>query len=122
MSEERIYSRGEVSHLLKDTITHLRDMEFGIERDAVNDLMGALSTVARKYQTMSEVYIRVLLDKRRKRSYIEDTKSESYKEEHEKNLNEILRVLFLEDLGKMPLLMNNPMVGHIAKYRLRVGR
>jgi hypothetical protein len=122
MTEEIIYSRGEVSQLLKATIEHLRDMDFGVERDAIDDLMDALNTVARKYQTMSQTYLRVLLVKRKNRNFLGDSRSASYKKDHETSMEEILRVLFLEDLGKMPLLMNNPMVGCVALFRLRVGR
>jgi hypothetical protein len=37
-------------------------------------------------------------------------------------MKDIFRVLFQEEIGKMPLLMNNPVIGYIAMFRLRVGR
>jgi hypothetical protein len=122
MNEELIYSRGEVSQLLKATITHLRDMNFNTDRDAVEDLMDALKSAAREYRTVSEIYLGVLINKHKKRAFLENIKNISYKKDYEKIMKDIFRVLFQEEIGKMPLLMNNPVIGYIAMFRLRIGR
>ena len=120
MTEEIIYSRGEVSQLLKATITHLRDMDFSTDRNAVTDFTNILKYLTKKHRTLSEGFFDVLVKRSRITflRYADDNSKVFYDD----CMSEILRVLFQEDLGKIPLLMNNPVTGYLAMFRLRIGR
>lgn len=106
--KELIFRSGEVALLLSRVNRQEMDLDFGNERNALSSLSAALRTIYRKYGTLSEGYLQVLL-----RKPIAD---------YDKHLYHINHTLFHEEFDKLPLLLNDPVVGVIANFRLQVGR
>jgi hypothetical protein len=119
-NSEIIYSNGEVALLLKETSTQLKVLGLGEDYNALEDLRQFLKDICKNYRTLSEGYLNVLIDKQKRKDsklYSEDRKS--YLGKHK---DEIFKILFHENLDKMPLLLNNKVIGHIALVRLKLNR
>lgn len=109
MSEEEIiYTNKEVSLLLIDTEAAKEQVNQIKERSALINLSHMLRLVKKRFQTLSEGYLTTLTSKM----------SYPLNEHHVM----IINILFREDLYKLPLHINDPVVGHIAQFRLKIGK
>lgn len=106
--EEIIYTNKEVSLLLIDTEAAKEQINQLKERSALINLSHILRLVKNRFQTLSKNYLEVLYSKL----------NCSLNEYHDM----IINLLFIEDLYKLPLHINDPVVGHIAQFRLKLGK
>lgn len=109
MSEEEIiYTNKEVSLLLTDTDA-AKDQNNQIrERSALINLGRILGYVKNKFRTLSKGYLTTLT-----------IKMNCLLNEHE---DMIINMLFIEDFYKLPLHINDPVVGYLAHFRLKIGK
>lgn len=109
MSEEEIiYTNKEVSLLLIDTEAAKKQVNQIKERSALINLSHMLRLVKTRFQTLSEGYLITLTNKM----------SCPLNEHHDM----IINMLFKEDIYKLPLHINDPIVGYIANFRLKIGK
>lgn len=109
--KEIIYTNGEVRLL----INVLEAAQKGVQssytnRDsiALSDLIHVLYTIKSKYQTLSEVNLAVTQGK------MKHIDGDVYVR--------VMKVLFYEEFYKLPLLINDPVLGCFAQFRLQLGK
>jgi hypothetical protein len=81
----------------------------------LNKFRWVLKRISKKFHTLSEGYYWVLV------KIYDKNKTEGISNSSEYDLK-ISSTLFCEEIDKMPLLLNDPVLGVIAKFRLQVGR
>jgi hypothetical protein len=80
----------------------------GDEANALHDFLNVMKYIVRKFGTLSEGNFEVLSRR------IGGSAGKYY--------SKINSILFQEDFDKMPLLLNDSVVGMIARLRLQIGR
>jgi hypothetical protein len=103
-SKEIVYTTGQVTLLHRMLRDQIRNSVHSEEVDVLQALLDVTRYISKKFKTMSEVYF----DIRAKNTILP-------------SCIELKRVLFHEDIGKMPLLLNEPVSGVIARFRLQIG-
>lgn len=105
---EIIYTNYETSILLGMIRKALVNVEPHSLYRCMGNLLTVLGIIVRNYRTLSEGYFTTIIKK------------------HRSNLGEntekIINVLFHEDKYKLPLLINDPLIGPIAIFRLKLGK
>lgn len=110
-NKEIIYTNGEVRlliNVLEAAQKGVHDSHSNKNSIALSDLIHVLYTIKNKYQTLSEVNLAVTQGKMR---HID---GDIYVR--------VVNVLFYEDLYKLPLLINDPVLGCFAQLRLQLGK
>jgi hypothetical protein len=112
--KEIIYTNGEV-RLLIQKVEESHKENYNSTTDnrrssgtALSDLSHSLIRIKKKYQTLSEVNLSVT------QGILKNIDGDSY--------DRIVRTLFHEDQYKLPLLINDPLLGCLAQFRLQLGR
>jgi hypothetical protein len=103
-----IYTNYETSILLGMIRKAVVNVEPHSLYNCMDNLRSVLGYIANNYKTLSEGYFTTIIKK------------------HECNLGEntdkIIDILFHKDKYKLPLLINDPLVGPIAIFRLKLGK
>jgi hypothetical protein len=119
--EELVYTTGETALLNRLMLASRKPPYKDPENIYLSDLTYTLKKICQGYKSLSEVYLNVI------------TKNGSpiYKGMHEPTIENplqkeihksVIKTLFYEKLDKMPLLINIPVLGVIAYFRLQLGK
>jgi len=107
MKKELVYTTGET--LLLKTLIKQNQKNITIEKsNYLWEVISVFDRICTKFGTLSEVNYQIHTGKFR---YIDS----------EYNI-EMIEALFHKDLDIMPLLINNPITGTVAKFRLQIGK
>ena len=109
--KEIIYTNGEV-RLLISVLEVAQKGLYGSHSNsnsiALSDLIHVLYTIKNKYQTLSEVNLAITQER------MKHIDGDVYVR--------IVNVLFYEEFYKLPLLINDPVLGCFAQFRLQLGK
>lgn len=103
-----IYTNYETSILLGMTTDSLLKIEPQSLYNCMYNLRSILSVIKNNYRTLSEGYFNTIM------------KKHEYKLDEE--TDKVINVLFHEDKYRLPLLINEPLLGPIAIFRLKLGK
>ena len=104
---EIIYTNYETSILLDMIRDSVPKIEPHSLYTCMYNLRSILNIIKINYRTLSEGYFKTIM------------KKHDYKLEE---TDKIINILFHEDQYKLPLLINDPLVGPIAIFRLKLGK
>jgi hypothetical protein len=120
MSETEIfYTAGETNLLYKMLSDHVKGKKYNDKLEYLQfRLLKIVKMIVLRYKSLSEVYYlsffmnkNVFVDKDHHKVTL-DSDSHKY----------TMHLLFHENLDKIPLLLNDPILGILAKFRLNVGK
>lgn len=106
--KEMIYTTGEVKKLLGYLKTYAADSITQSEVMYTQTFMTILQTIYKNYRSLSEGYFEVLAKKTTLHIYADHKK--------------VMQILFHENIDMMPLYINKPILGSIAKLRLLINK
>ena len=107
MKKEQIYTTGETMLLKILILKSIKNMK-GNDYFYLWEVIKALNNICIKFGTLSEVNYLIHIKKINITNTEYDTK--------------MIETLFHKDLDLMPLLLNDPIIGMIAKFRLQINK
>lgn len=97
-----VYSNSEV-RLLLSTVNRATE-----QRSELMSLSFFLKLITNRYRSLSEGYLKAL--------------ECAHENRYKGDFSGIHKILFHENINRIPLLINDPIVGFIARFRLKIGK
>ena len=108
IDKEIIYTTGEVKKLLDCFRASVADPVGNSEQMYINTFKAILQNIYKNYRSLSEGYFEVLAKRTTLHIYVDHKK--------------VMQILFHENIDMMPLYINKPILGSIAKLRLLINK